>query len=302
MAKIAQELEQALTQRELMGTPGGTCGRVLARGDGWIVEDVICTCGPQDRPFEEQHSQVTIALVTAGTFQYRSVAGRELMTPGSLMLGNPQQYFQCDHAHATGDRCLSFRYAPDYFGRLVEGVSSSWCKVGFRSLRVPPIRAIGLLVARAFCGLAGFAPWEELSIALAGRVVELAEGKPTFTMTPSALARVTRAVHMIESDPSGELMLANLAGEAGLSPYHFLRTFERLTGLTPHQYVRRSRLREAAIHLAAEPAKVVDVALDAGFGDVSNFNHAFRAEFGLSPRAYRQQISSKPGAVAGSFL
>jgi AraC-like DNA-binding protein len=37
------------------------------------------------------------------------------------------------------------------------------------------------------------------------------------------------------------------------------------------------------------PALILDVALDAGFGDVSNFNHAFRAEFGISPRAYRQQ-------------
>lgn len=292
MAKIAHALEEALAQRELMGTRGGISGRVLARGNGWIVEDVICTCGPHDRPFEEQHSQVSIAVVTAGTFQYRSAAGRELMTPGSLMLGNPQQYFQCDHAHARGDRCLSFRYAPDYFGQIVGDVKGGWCQLGFRGLRLPPLRELGFLVARACCGLAGFARWEELSVRLAGQVVELAEEKTTFTMTPSALARVTRAVRMIESDPGGELMLANLAGEAGLSPYHFLRTFERLTGVTPHQYVRRSRLREAATRLAVEAVKVVDVALDAGFGDVSNFNHAFRAEFGLSPRAYRRQISS----------
>jgi AraC family transcriptional regulator len=40
--------------------------------------------------------------------------------------------------------------------------------------------------------------------------------------------------------------------------------------------------------LATEPARILDVALDAGFGDVSNFNRAFRAEFGVSPRFYRQ--------------
>jgi AraC-like DNA-binding protein len=78
-----------------------------------------------------------------------------------------------------------------------------------------------------------------------------------------------------------------MAREAGLSPYHFLRTFERLTGLTPHQYVRRARLRNAATRLAAEPVRVIDIAFDCGFGDVSNFNRAFRAEFGVSPRAYR---------------
>ena len=81
--------------------------------------------------------------------------------------------------------------------------------------------------------------------------------------------------------------LGTLAHEARLSPYHFLRTFEHLTGLTPHQYVRRARLREAATQLLTESGKVLDVALDCGFGDVSNFNRAFRAEFGVSPRVFR---------------
>ncbi len=42
------------------------------------------------------------------------------------------------------------------------------------------------------------------------------------------------------------------------------------------------------MRLAAEPGRVADVAFDSGFGDVSNFNRAFRAEFGASPRLYRQ--------------
>ena len=60
---------------------------------------------------------------------------------------------------------------------------------------------------------------------------------------------------------------------------------------SPHQYVLRLRLREAALRLAADPdpIKIVEIAFDAGFGDVSNFNRAFRAEFGMSPRRYRQR-------------
>jgi transcriptional regulator GlxA family with amidase domain len=103
------------------------------------------------------------------------------------------------------------------------------------------------------------------------------------------LARVTAAVRRIERDPDDALSLRSLAREARLSPYHFLRTFERLTGVTPHQYVLRVRLRRAATALATEPAKVLDVALDSGFGDLSNFNRAFRAEFGVSPRVYRRR-------------
>jgi AraC family transcriptional regulator len=79
-------------------------GRLLARGDRWTVKDVVCTSGPGDRSFEEQHSQVSIAIVVAGTFQYRSTTGRALMTPGSLLLGNAGHCFECGHEHGRGDR------------------------------------------------------------------------------------------------------------------------------------------------------------------------------------------------------
>jgi AraC family transcriptional regulator len=82
LAKIAVKLEQALAQRAVNGALGHLATQVLAQGDGWVVADVVCTSGPQDRPFEERHSQVCIAMVAAGSFQYRSAAGRELMTPG----------------------------------------------------------------------------------------------------------------------------------------------------------------------------------------------------------------------------
>jgi AraC-like DNA-binding protein len=52
--------------------------------------------------------------------------------------------------------------------------------------------------------------------------------------------------------------------------------------------VRRARLRRAAERLLAEPSRIIDIALDSGFSDVSNFNHAFRAEFGVSPSSYRR--------------
>jgi len=56
--------------------------------------------------------------------------------------------------------------------------------------------------------------------------------------------------------------------------------------LTPHGYIQRARLRWAATRLMLEPASVLDITLDCGFGDVSNFNHAFRAEFGLDPLSH----------------
>lgn len=290
LAKIAVELERALARRALFGEAGQATARVLAAGEGWSVDDVICTSGPHDRPFEEQHVQVSIALVTAGSFQYRAAAGRDLLTPGALLLGNPGQTFECSHEHGAGDRCLAFRFHTGYFERLLADVPSPRARPLFGLPRLPPLRAFSTVAARAAAGLLSPADvaWEELALQLATRTLELAgRGRAAVDAPASALARVTRAVRAIERQPDAELTLQALAREARLSPYHFLRTFERLTGVTPHQYVRRARLRAVATRLALEPRRVLDIALEAGFGDISNFNRAFRAEFGTTPRAFR---------------
>jgi AraC family transcriptional regulator len=292
LAKIAVELEHALVRRRQNGTPGCTTPRVIARGEGWTVADVVCTCGPQDHPFEERHPRYTIAIVLAGSFQYRSTVDRGLMTPGSLLLGNHGQSFECGHQHGEGDRCVSFWYEPEYFERLVADAGAGRRQVGFSVPRLPPSPRLSPLVARAGAGVLGAAgvTWEELAVSRGARTFRLAAGDSSSETSspPNAEGRVTRAVRTIDQHPNSALSLGRLARDAGLSPYHFLRTFARLTGITPHQYVLRARLREAATRLLTGPENVLDVALDCGFADVSNFNRAFRMEFGVSPRAFRR--------------
>jgi AraC-like DNA-binding protein len=138
--------------------------------------------------------------------------------------------------------------------------------------------------------------WEEFAVTLAVRAVRLTSGvSPSRSGLPlNAEARMAHAIRWIEHAPDARLTLGKLSRHAGLSPYHFLRTFTSVVGVTPHQYVLRARMREAAARLVEEDDKVLDVALDSGFGDVSNFNHAFRAEFGMSPRALRRALTG-PG-------
>jgi AraC-like DNA-binding protein len=297
LAKIAVKLEQALAQRRLNGDAGEARSRVIARGKNWRVADVLCTSGPQDRPFEEQHHEVSIAMVLAGTFQYRADANHriknELMTPGSLMIGYPGQCFECGHSHGEGDRCISFWYSPDYFERIASDAGVRHPRATFRELRVPALSELTTVITRASVGLLNspMMAWEELSLKLAALTAQLVNGIPerNLHLPPSSHARVSHVVRLIERHPELDWSLASLAQEAKLSSYHFLRTFEQVAGVTPHQFIRRTRLREAALQLASDSSRILDVALDSGFGDVSNFNRAFRTEFGLSPRAFRTQ-------------
>jgi len=295
LGKIAVELESGPAPFVASDTPNQLVRQQLACGDGWSVSDVTCHAGPNVRPVEEQHSRVCVAIVRAGSFQYESSAGRELMTPGSLMLGNAGQCFECSHEHGVGDRCISFAYAPQLIDDLAADAGVRIRSTRFSSLRVPPLRRLANLVARACAGVARSSTstatertkfWEEIAQELVVEALESASEAPGRGSSPAAEARVTRIVRMIETRPGEEHDLGTLAREARLSRYHFLRVFQQLTGLTPHQYVLRSRLRHAAIRLQLERKRILDIALDSGFGDVSNFNHAFRAELGVSPRGY----------------
>jgi AraC-like DNA-binding protein len=266
------------------GTAGAAEGRPVATGEGWRVLDIVCTSGPEDRPFEERHASASISIVLAGTFVYRSERGSCLMSAGSLLLGDAGHAFECSHPHGEGDRCLSFQFDPEMFGRLAHDAGR---KGRFGRDRLPPLRALAPLTARAREALGRPGTLEELALELAGAVVQMTgpvrDGR-SLTHDPSRIARVLRHLEARIAEPC---TLADLARVAGLSRYHFLRSFKRVTGTTPHQWLLRARLRESAQRLVAGRDPVTEIALDVGFDDLSNFIRSFRAEFGMSPTRYR---------------
>ena len=101
--------------------------------------------------------------------------------------------------------------------------------------------------------------------------------------------RVIEAIRLVRSDlPLRPLELKEMAAVAGMSKYHFLRVFRRLTSVTPHRYLTSTPGCGApALALTSSRRPVIAVALDAGFGDLSTFNKTFRAVFGLTPTRYR---------------
>lgn len=263
---------------------------LLASEPGWLARDIVCTAGPGDRPFEEQHDAFCIAAVMEGTFQLRSTQGAALLGPGALLLGNQGGCFQCGHEHAVGDRCLAFHFTPDCLEAIAAALPGVR-RITFDVPRLPPLLSLMRLIASAEAArdARDGDELEELALTLAAAVAStLAESAPARS-GPNRRdeRRVTEALRRIEADSHEPLTLADLARGAGMSPYHFLRTFRRVVGMTPHQFILRTRLHRAALRLRGSHEPIAAIAFDAGFGDLSTFNHRFRRVMGVSPSAYR---------------
>ena len=97
---------------------------------------------------------------------------------------------------------------------------------------------------------------------------------------------VQRMQEYIEKHLCKRISFAELAKVSLFSPWYARRLFLEYTGVTPAEYIRKLRLKQSALKLRDENVKVLDVALDFGFGSVDGYQRAFRKEFGCNPSEY----------------
>lgn len=94
--------------------------------------------------------------------------------------------------------------------------------------------------------------------------------------------KIAAVLSYINENLGRELSVDELAEQAYLSRYHFMRLFKAQTGSTVHAYVRQKRLLYAA-RLIREGESAARAAAESGFSDYSAFHRAFRECFGISP-------------------
>ena len=258
---------------------------VLRRG-GISVTDYRCTATAAEEPFVEVHGAYTVSYVREGTFGYRVGDDAFELVAGSVLVGAPGDEYICTHEHGGGDECLSFDLAPS----LIEAIGAGpdvWRTGGIPPL--PELMVLGELAQSAVEGTSDVGV-DEAGLTFAARFADLTSGRQRKPADGRARdrRRAVEAALWIDEHSDDALDLESTARESGLSPFHFLRLFAAVLGVTPHQYLVRSRLRHAARLLADHDRAITDVALDVGFGDLSNFVRTFHRAAGVSPRAFRQ--------------
>ncbi len=100
--------------------------------------------------------------------------------------------------------------------------------------------------------------------------------------------RLARILDYMNAHLADKVTLDDLAREAHVSRYHFLRQFTSSTGLTPHRYLTRLRMERAGVLLRAHHYDIAQVAHRCGYAGTANFGATFRAHFGTTPSAYRR--------------
>ena len=103
--------------------------------------------------------------------------------------------------------------------------------------------------------------------------------------------KLRRVLDYLEAHLSGEITVARLAKEAGLSEFHFSRRFKQTTGVPPLRYLLRLRIARARQLLRETDKSVIDVGLEVGFTSPSYFAHLFRREVGVTPSEYRGEAA-----------
>jgi AraC family transcriptional regulator len=251
------------------------------------VVDYRCNTGPSERPYTETHIGHSISYVRKGSFGYTSRGVTHELVAGSVLLGYPEDEFMCTHDHhVCGDECLAFHLAPGIVD-LITNDRKVW-----RTGSLPPLPELMVLgeLAQAVAEGRSDIGLNEIGLWLTARVAQVVSPRKSDlpSTTSNDRRRAVEAALWIHAYSHEHLALEHVAQQVGLSAFHFLRLFSRVIGVTPHQYLVRSRLAHAARLLARDERSVTDIALDVGFADLSNFVRTFGRAAGISPNAFRK--------------
>ncbi len=254
-------------------------------------------------------SRLSLRWVTAGEYTYRVDDQRYRLTPGAVLVlddgrtydsasppGLPISSFSLSFSRNLTSEVLDATVRSD--AALLDSPESRLDRGGIEFLtHARPIdEALRPLLAE-WSALSKSGQFSDLGMrellrrTLARLIVVENKARAELRALPALKAatrielyrRLNVARALLHAHPELDITLDRLAGEACLSPFHFLRSFKQAFGKTPHQYLLDLRLEKARRLLAAGRMSLVTLALECGFNDPSTFSKAFKKKFGVPP-------------------
>jgi AraC-like DNA-binding protein len=236
------------------------------------------------------HDEYAIGTLEQGRQTFHCRGGQHVTTPGSLILVNPDDLHDGQAAGAAG---TAYRYRMVYIepALIAEALREADLPGALPLFRAPVVPDPELAAALRHFNHRTEQPEGLDALELETRLLQLVRALLQ-RHAASAPARSPRAGHdsaivrhacrYLDEHYATDPSLAALAARCGISRFALLRLFAKETGLPPHAYMTRARLREARrLLLQGEPTAQVAAAV--GYVDQSHLTKRFKAAFGITP-------------------
>jgi len=277
-----------------------------------FVEGTLVHAGPHvhenSHPLHT-HSFFEIALITGGEGVHHSLAGRQQLEPGDLILLRPgvwHQYDECrglqvynccfsadlvqrELAWTREDPLLGYLLWTGPFSAQRRGMLTAHLEPGTMKEGLQHLEALRRLRNQSLSRHRGdVVGWLSLYLSCLARTV--GEHGDRGEQTHPA---VLDAMRMMEADPARQWMLTDLAHALHLAPGYLVRLFKSATGLPPMAYLSRHRVELAADQLLHTDLPISRIGEAVGWPDQNYFARRFKSHYGLSASAYRQRFNAR---------
>lgn len=243
------------------------------------------------------HDYYVIGYIDKGR-RYMQCKNREhIINPGDVVLLNPKDVHTCEQIDNTALDYHSINIRPEVMQKTVLEITGREYlphfsqEVLYNSDLVSSLRELHLMISEE---AADFKK-EELFLFLIEQLLAEFDTEPDF-VEPTQDAQFDGVCKYLEDNFSQTITLDELSKIAGLSKYHFLRSFTRQKGISPYSYLEAIRIGNAKM-LLEKGVPPMEVAYSTGFGDQSHFTNFFKKLIGLTPKQYMRIFLRKPGAA-----
>ena len=256
------------------------------------------------------HSFVEVAVVVSGDGTHHSLAGRQVLRPGDIMVLRPGVWHGYEDCHRLDvynccfstellRRELAWTREDPQLGHLLwtgpfsgqrrgiltahlTGDAYAQCIEHLDGLR--DLRGCSLSTHRGdFVG--------RLCLFLSGLARAVAEADQVGGGPAEIHPAVLDAMRMMEERPSHQWTLTELAAGLHLAPGYLVRLFKAATGLPPMAYLSRHRVELAAARLLHTDSPINRIGESVGWPDQNYFARRFKSHYGLSASTYRARFT-----------
>jgi AraC-like DNA-binding protein len=238
-------------------------------------------------PEEETADRWTIGFVRAGNFDVVIDGVRRRLSSGSIFLTRPGLVFRCHHGdECPTDVCESVSFSE----QAVRDADDPWRRIGWMAREVATPRVAytdrRLKVAAQSGDAFEMERWALAALVALDDDAASAGSRGRYAARPDDVEAIVTTCRSIELQPDARLSIAHRARAVGMTSTRLTHAFRRYVGLSPHQYVVRSRLR-VATELLWSGRNVSDSCYRSGFDNLSHFCRTFQRTFGVRASAWR---------------